>query len=87
MGQETPKYKRGTSRDDGGACGERWRFAAQNGRCDPPQGLPVDQVGGVELAAAQQQADAVVVVAGGDDLVGPLELAGGDAAVLRVGRR
>src|SRR5262249_53271455 len=49
-------------------------------------GLAGDPVGRGELAAAQQQADAVVVVLVGDGLVGALELRGRDAAVLGAGR-
>jgi hypothetical protein len=45
------------------------------------QCLAVEQVGRVEAAAVEQEADAVVVVAGGDDLVGALEPAGRDTAV------
>src|SRR5207253_648746 len=47
------------------------------------QGLAVEQVGGVELAAVEEEVEGGVEVAGGDDLVGALELTGREAAGLR----
>ena len=46
------------------------------------KGLAIDEVGRVQLAATEQELDAVVEVAGGDDLVGALVLTGRGAAVL-----
>src|SRR5262249_15549881 len=57
------------------------------GLLGPPQRLAIEQVTGVEAAAIQEQADAVVVVPRGQHLVGPLELAGSDAPLFRSGRR
>src|SRR5689334_760041 len=52
------------------------------------QGLAVDKVARIQLATAQQEMDAVVIVfAAGDHLVGVLELARRDAAVLGAWRR
>src|SRR5262245_1369181 len=52
------------------------------------EGLAVDEVPRIQLATAQEQVDAVVVVlAARDNLVGVLELSGRDAPVLRTGGR
>ena len=46
------------------------------------KGLSEEEVGGVELAARQQQLNRVIVVSGTDDLVGAIEALGGDASGL-----
>ena len=51
------------------------------------QGLAVDQIGGVEFAASDQQLNSVVIVPGRNDLVGALELPGCNAAMLPAWRR
>jgi hypothetical protein len=45
----------------------------------PPQGLPEEEVGGVELAAGQEELDGVIVIAAAGHLIGAVKSLGGDA--------
>src|SRR5690349_11502317 len=53
----------------------------------PPESLTTDKIARVDLATTQQEANSVVVVAGGNDLIGAFEMSGGGTAFLRTGRR